>query len=283
MTTYGMVIDVDRCIGCFLCFLACRDEHVGNDHKPVSSAQPDTGQKWIDVREHERGALPRVKVDYVPVPCLQCADAPCIGAATGGAAWRRPDGIVIIDPDKAAGQRDIVNACPYRVVFWNEAANVAQKCTFCAHLLDDGWKEPRCVEACPTQALVFGDLADPNSAVSRLRAARPVEEFGPDLATQPSVGYLGLPKRFVTGEIAFADKPLLPAEGVSVILRHDGQRRTATTDNYGDFEFTGLDPRASCTLRIAHPGYVARDLPLSLRAGLDVGTVILDPLPGRSS
>ena len=226
MTTYGMVIDVDRCNGCFLCFLACRDEHVGNDHKPVSLAQPETGQKWIDVHEHERGALPRVKVDYVPVPCMQCADAPCMSAATGGAVSRRADGIVVIDPDKAAGQRDIVSACPYRVVFWNEAANTAQKCTFCAHLLDDGWSEPRCVEACPTQALVFGDLTDPNSDISKLRAARPVEELRPEFSTRPSVGYLGLPRRFVTGEIAFADTPQLPAEGVSVVLQHDGQRRT---------------------------------------------------------
>lgn len=281
MATYGMVIDVDRCTGCYLCFLACRDEHVGNDHKPVSLAQPETGHTCIEVREHERGALPRVKVDYVPVTCMQCADAPCIGAATGGAAWRRDDGIVVIDPDKAVGQRDIVGACPYGVVFWNEAANIAQKCSFCAHLLDDGWSEPRCVEACPTQAMVFGDLADPSSEISKLRASRPVEELRPDVATRPAVVYRGLPKRFVTGEIAFADKLQLPAEGVRVILRHGGERRTTTTDNYGDFEFDGLDARTDCALRIEHAGYAARDLPLSSRPDLDVGTIMLDPLPEK--
>ena len=61
-------------------------------------------------------------------------------AATGGAMARRPDGIVIIDPDKAAGQPDIVSACPYGTVFWNEASNLPQICTFCAHLLDAGHK-----------------------------------------------------------------------------------------------------------------------------------------------
>jgi Fe-S-cluster-containing dehydrogenase component len=281
MTTYGMVIEVDRCTGCYLCFLACRDEHVGNDHKPVSLAQPETGHRWIDLREHERGALPRVKVDYVAVPCLQCADAPCLAAARG-AAWRRPDGIVVIDPDRAAGRRDLVAACPYGAVFWNEAANIPQKCSFCAHLIDDGWREPRCVEACPTQAIVFGDLADPGSAIARLRATRPVEELRPDLATRPAVVYLGLPKRFVTGEIVFADKTQLPAESVTVELEHGGERHTTQTDNYGDFEFDGLDAGAACTLRVAHPGYAARTLPLSSRADLDVGTIMLDPLPAKT-
>ena len=64
------------------------------------------------------------------------------------------------------------SSCPYRVIFWNEAANIPQKCTFCAHLLDDGWSEPRCVEACPTEALVFGDLDDPESAVSKAMKSR---------------------------------------------------------------------------------------------------------------
>lgn len=278
MTKYGMVIAVDRCIGCYLCFLACRDEHAGNDNRPVSLAQPSAGQKWIDVREHERGALPRVKVDYVPVPCLQCADAPCIAAATGGAVYRRADGIVVIDPKKAAGQRDIVAACPYRVIFWNEARNVAQKCTFCAHLLDDGWREPRCVEACPTQAIVFGDLADKGSAIAELRETRPVEEYVPEFATRPLVGYLGLPKRFVTGEIVLADKPDLPAEGVEVALEDGAVRRAVRTDNYGDFEFAAVDPKARYKLCIRHPGYAPCDLVLSSRADLDVGTVVLQPL-----
>lgn len=278
MTTYGMVIDIDRCIGCYLCFLACRDEHVGNDNRPISLAQPEAGQKWIDVREQERGALPRVKVDYVPLLCMQCAEAPCIAAATNGAVTRRADGIVVIDPDKAAGQQDIVSACPYRVVSWNAAARVPQKCTFCAHLLDRGWKEPRCVEACPTQAIVFGDLADSDSEIAKLRASRPVEDFRPEFATKPAVGYLGLPKRFVTGEIAFADRIETPAEGVAVVLRHDGEERAMRTDNYGEFEFNGLGAKANCALRIEHPGYVARELALSGRADLDLGTIILDPV-----
>jgi len=280
MTTYGMVIDIDRCTGCYLCFLACRDEHVGNDHRPVAAAQPAAGHKWIDVREEERGALPRVKVDYTPVLCLQCAKAPCLAAAHNGAVTRRPDGIVVIDPDKAVGQSGIVRACPYGAIFWNADLKIPQKCTFCAHLIDQGWKEPRCVEACPTQAIVFGDLADPASDVARLRASRPVEELRPDLGSRPAVGYHGLPRRFVAGEIAFADRPETPAEGVAVALRLEGDARATATDNYGEFAFTGLPAQGTCALKIEHPGYVTRELALSARADLDLGTIILERAPG---
>jgi Fe-S-cluster-containing dehydrogenase component len=277
MARYGMVIDVSRCVGCYSCFLTCRDEHAGNDFRPVSVAQPAAGQKWIEVREQERGSFPKVKVSHVPVPCLHCADAPCLDAATGGAVYRRADGIVLIDPDKAVGQRGIVAACPYGVIFWNEARNVAQKCTLCAHLIDDGWSQPRCVEACPTQAMMFGDLADPQSEVAKLCGARTVEVLHPEYRTNPLVGYLGLPKRFVAGEIIFADKTEVAAEGVKVVLRRGEEMLTTATDNYGDFEFDGLEAKAEYLLRIEHPGYRRRELPLAARADLNVGTIVLDP------
>jgi len=276
MTRYGMVIDVDRCTGCFNCFLACRDEHGGNDHRPVSVAQPD-GQSWIKVRELESGSFPKVKLSYIPVPCLQCTDAPCMRAATGGAVYRRADGIVIIDPDKAAGQRDIVSACPYGAVFWNEARNLPQKCTFCAHLLDDGWKEPRCVESCPVQALVFGDLDDPASDVARLTAERPIEALAPAPPTQPPVGYLGLPARFVAGEIVLGDRPEDCPEGVAVRLRHGGETFTKLTDNYGDFEFNGLDADTEYVLSIEHAGYRPRELRVASGADPNVGTIVMEP------
>ena len=82
--------------------------------------------------------------------CAQCKNPACTKAAEDGAVYKREDGIVMIDPVKAAGQKQIVNSCPYRVIFWNQEKNVAQKCTMCAHLLDEGYKTPRCVELCPT-------------------------------------------------------------------------------------------------------------------------------------
>lgn len=272
-----MVIDASRCVGCYNCFLACRDEHVGNDHHPVAIAQPETGQAWIEVREQERGSFPKVKVSYVPVPCLHCVDAPCIAAAKDGAVYRRDDGIVLIDPKKAVGQRELVSACPYRAIFWNEKENVAQKCTLCAHLLDGGEKAPRCAEACPTQAIVFGDTSDSKNEISKLRAARPVEQLQPARDLEPLVGYRGLPKRFVAGEVVFADKQQTPAESVAVSLRRRTQVLTAVTDNYGDFEFDGLEADAEYVLSVAHSGYRPRQLTLSTHHDINLGPVMLDP------
>lgn len=277
MTRYGMVIDVDRCTGCFSCFLACRDEHAGNDHRPVAAAQPSAGQSWIQVRERERGSFPKVKVSYVAVPCLHCAEAKCMDGASGGAIYRRADGIVVIDPAQAAGQRAIASSCPYGVIFWDEEKNLPQKCTFCAHLLDAGWKEPRCVEACPTKALVFGDLEDAQSEVSKLRAARPVEELHPELGSKPLVGFLGLPKRFIAGEIAFGDRMEDCAVGVKVSLRGGGQALSSATDNYGDFEFEGLPPDADFVVAVAHSGYKPRELRVRTANDLNVGTIVLEP------
>ncbi len=275
MTRYGMIIDVDRCTGCYACFLTCRDEHAGHDHRPVALAQPD-GQAWIKVGEQERGSFPKVKVSYVPVPCQHCADAACMGAATGGAVYRRKDGIVIIDPDKAAGQRGIVSACPYGAVFWNEERNSPQKCTFCAHLLDDGWKQPRCVEACPTLAIVFGDLDDPASEVNKRRAEKPLEDLLPKLATKPLVSYHCLPKRFLCGEIVLGDRPDQCAVGIAVTLRNGRQTLTTVTDNYGDFEFLNLDVDADFILSIEHAGYKPRELAASAAAEFNLGTIVLE-------
>ena len=277
MTTYGMVIDVSRCTGCYNCFLACRDEHVGNDYPPLTAAQPPSGHKWMDVQEYERGKFPRVRVDYLPLPCQQCKEATCISKTPGGSVYRRADGIVVIDPAKAAGQREIVSSCPHRVIYWNEAKNIPQKCTFCAHLLDQGWKQPRCVEACPTQALVFGDLDDPNSEVSKLCKKAPVEDLHPEYGLKPSVRYIALPKRFLAGEVVYANKTETTAKGVQLSLRGGKQIINATTDNYGDFSIEALEPGVDYVLQITAPGYKSREVRVGTRNDTDLGIILLDP------
>lgn len=283
MTTYGMLIDTDRCTGCYNCFLACRDEHTGNDHRPIAAAQSEGGQKWIDVLEHERGKLPRVRVDYVPLPCQQCKSPACVSRAPDGAVYRRADGIVLIDPEKAKGHPEIAASCPYDVISWNAVENVAQKCTFCAHLLDQGWKEPRCVEACPTEALVFGDLDDPTSRISQLLNSKVTEELHPEFGLLPSVRYVGLPKRFVSGEIAFADRMSEPAVGVRVSLHNGTESHDGATDLYGDFAFGGLDAGASYQLRIAAPGYQSREIDVGAHKTVDLGTIVLEPASAGAS
>jgi len=275
MTRYGMIIDVNRCTGCFNCFLACRDEHSGIDHRPTAAAQPASGHNWIQVREHERGSFPKVKVSYVPVPCLQCADAPCMKAATGQAMYRRPDGIVVIDPEKAKGQRAIIDACPHGAIFWNDQENLPQKCTFCAHLLDAGWKEPRCAEACPTKAIVFGDLDDPKSDIAKLGKTHRVEELPSEEKLLPLVTYLGLPARFIAGEIVFADNPEEAAAGVKVTLSRGSETWSTVTDGYGDFEFEGLSKDADFTVRVAHAGYKPSELRVKTQTDMNLGSIML--------
>jgi len=275
MAKYGMVMDLTRCNGCYNCFLACRDEYCGNEHPPYSAAQPYAGQFWMRIIEKERGKYPKVKVAYTAVPCMQCENAPCIQASSNNAVYARPDGIVIIDPEKAVGQKEVVSACPYRVIYWNEEKNIPQKCTFCAHLLDKGWKDPRCVEACPTGALVFGDLEDPDSQISKIIASQEMETLHPEYGLRPRVQYIGLPKRFVAGEIILGDKEDECAENVNVTLIDKTARKTVKTDNYGDFEFEGLQPDKQYSVKIEHKGYAPKEFHVQTKTDVYLGEIVL--------
>ena len=132
----AFLIDITKCVGCHDCQIGCKDEHCGQAWMPYAEAQPQVGQFWMKLNQTERGARPHVRVTYLPVMCQHCENAPCMKVAKDGAVYRRDDGLVIIDPVKAKGQKQIVDACPYHAVFWNEELNIPQKCTGCAHLLD---------------------------------------------------------------------------------------------------------------------------------------------------
>jgi len=275
MTRYGMVVDITKCNGCYNCFLACRDEYCGNDYPPYSLAQPISGHFWMKIIERERGKYPKVKVAYMPMLCMHCDDAQCVKMSRNGSVYRRPDGIIIIDPEKSRGQKHLLSACPYQAIYWNEEAEIPQKCTFCAHLLDAGWKEPRCVEACPTGALVFGDLDDPDSPVSKLTSSGNVEVLHHEFDMKDKVTYIGLPKRFIAGSVVFGDKDEC-AENVTVMLRGEGETKTVQTNNFGDFEFEGLPDDAEYSIKVEYPGYETKEL--NARTNIDVylGDIILN-------
>jgi Fe-S-cluster-containing dehydrogenase component len=271
---YGMVIDIYKCCGCYNCFLACRDEFVGNENPGYAAAQPPEGQYWIKVLEKERGKFPKVKVNYTPIMCMHCDQANCVKSAKDGAVYRRPDGIVIIDPVKAKGQKQIVNSCPYRVIEWNEQAQVPQKCILCAHMLDNGEKEPRCVEVCPTEALVFGDLNDPKSKIAQLVAAGNTEVLHPEYGMKEKVVYLSLPKKFVAGTIIYGDKDEC-AEGVTVTLSSDGKNATTKTNLFGDFEFEGLAENTDYTVKVEAKGYKPKKMSAKTTADVYLGQITL--------
>jgi Fe-S-cluster-containing dehydrogenase component len=277
MARLSLLIDVTKCSGCYNCFLACRDEYFDNDYSPYSAPQPLDGQFWMKIVEVERGTYPKPRLDYIPTPCMHCETAPCVDAAADGAVYRRPDGIVIIDPQKAKGQKSIVSSCPYRMVFWNADLDIPQKCTLCAHRLDQGEKQPRCVEACPTGALVFGDLDDPSSEIAKLVAAG-AEVYHPEFGVAPSVRYIGLPKRFIVGEVVRHDVPGECAEGVRVqLLEGDTVVMETVTDSYGDFEFNGLEPDKAYDVRVDLPGYASMIIEVGKKKDVDLGAITLEP------
>jgi Fe-S-cluster-containing dehydrogenase component len=277
MARLSLLIDVTKCSGCHNCFLACRDEYYDNDYSPYSAPQPLDGQFWMQVKEVERGSYPKPKLDYVPIPCMHCEQAPCIDAAADGAVYRRKDGIVLIDSQKAKGQKAIVSACPYRVIFWNAELELPQKCTLCAHMLDAGEKQPRCVEACPTGALVFGDLDDPNSEIAKLSAALPTEIYHPEYNASPTVKYVGLPKRFIVGEVVRRDVPGECAEGVKVTLEGDGLKLETRSDSYGDFEFDGLEKNTDYRVGVDLEGYASMIIDAYTQTDVDLGQIVLEP------
>jgi Fe-S-cluster-containing dehydrogenase component len=277
MKKWNLIIDVAKCHDCNNCFLACKDEYIGNEWPPYSVAQPWHGHRWMNIMRKERGQYPKVEVAYLPTPCMHCDSAPCMKAAKKGTVTQREDGIVLIDPQKAKGQKDLVKACPYGAIWWNEDKAVPQKCTFCVHLLEEGWEKPRCVQACPTGALEVVHAED--AEMQRRVKAEGLEAYRPELKAKPRVYYKNLyryTKCFIAGSVALQDKDEC-AEGAAVILSKGGKIvQEGTTNNYGDFKFDNLDEDSGTYhLEVSYPRYKKQKLSVNVKASVNVGTIFL--------
>jgi phenylacetyl-CoA:acceptor oxidoreductase subunit 1 len=211
MTRYVMVADLRRCVGCQACTAACKE----------ANATPP-GVQWRRVLDIEVGEFPDVNRVFVPIGCQHCADPPCMPVCPTTATGQRPDGIVTIDYDLCIGCGYCAVACPYDARFkvnapefsFGEVPNpaesatfdprkvgVATKCTFCVDRIDAGIAAgripgrdpeatPVCVNTCVSGALTFGDIDDPDSAVSRLLAENKSFRMHETLGTQPGFYYL---------------------------------------------------------------------------------------------
>ncbi len=231
----AFVIDIARCNGCYCCQIACKDEHVGNDWTPYAKPQPDTGQFWLRLNEYIRGSVPKVKLHYVPVPCQHCKAAPCLESCpVEGAIYRREDGLVVVDPEKCTGCRECLLSCPYDALFFNEDLNITQKCTGCAHLLDEGWTVPRCVDICPTAAIKFGDEEDLKEDIAKATLLGVADE------TAPRVYYLNMPKRFIGGLVYDPAAKEIVKGARCTLVGAGGEKLETQTDGFGDFWFEGL-------------------------------------------
>ena len=193
----GLVIDLDTCVGCHACAVACKQWNEGGAFGPLPDADPYGREPlgvWfnrVHTYEVERGAGKAPMAVHFPRSCLHCETPDCVTVCPTGASYKRAeDGIVLVDADKCIGCKLCSWACPYGAREYGEARGVMQKCTLCVdriynQSLDEGDRQPACVQACPTRARHFGDLGDPHSAISRLVADRGGYDLGPDLGFRP--------------------------------------------------------------------------------------------------
>jgi len=219
-----MVIDLFRCVACQSCTVACKAEN-------YTSA----GVSWHRVMQQEYGTYPTARRSFVPMPCMHCDNTPCLKVCPTGATYKRNDGIVLVDYSKCIGCKYCMQACPYGARQFNDGdayfpeigltafekfggtlvehvPGTAEKCTFCAHRIDEGVKNglkpgvdpeatPACVNACPTNARIFGDLDDSNSRISRIVKDYHAEPLRPEFGTRPSVYYLPPSRSVIKGEL----------------------------------------------------------------------------------
>ena len=160
---YGFVIDQRKCIGCHACTVACKEEN----HVPVGAFR--TWVKYV-----ERGEWPSTRRYFSVLRCNHCESAPCVTICPTRALYTRDDGIVDFDGERCIGCKACMQGCPYDALYIDPDTNTAAKCHYCAHRVESGL-EPACVVVCPEQAIISGDLDDPQSSIARLVAGEQVQ------------------------------------------------------------------------------------------------------------
>lgn len=284
MNQWNLVIDVARCENCNNCVLANKDEFVGNDFGSYSAPHALHGAGTIAIQRRVRGEAHMVDAAYLPTMCNHCDDAPCIKAAGADVIRKRPDGIVIIDPVKAKGRKDLVQACPYGAIVWNEEQQLPQNWIFDAHLLDGGWQEPRCAQSCPTDA-IKAYKTDAGS-MAQMVATLGLEVLQPELNSRPRVYYQNLyryAKHFLGGTVVCKVNGALECiEDARVTLVSGGATlQEVTTDAFGDFKFDGLEARSSpSTVRVAHQLFGTLSVSSPVGTTCVLGEIELPPFVG---
>jgi Fe-S-cluster-containing dehydrogenase component len=178
MVNYGFAIDNRKCIGCHACTVACKSEH----DVPV-------GVNRTHVKYIETGQYPNSNREFSVHRCNHCEDAPCTTICPTTALFTRSDGIVDFDDDRCIGCKSCMQACPYDALYINPNTGTAAKCNYCAHRIENSY-EPACVIVCPVEAIVSGDLDDPQSNLSQLLAEHETKVRKPEAGTIPNVYYL---------------------------------------------------------------------------------------------
>ena len=197
----GLVIDLDTCVGCHACVISCKGWNTENYGVPLSDQDPygaDPSGTFLN-RVHSYEVQPpdaTAQLIHFPKSCLHCEDAPCVTVCPTGASYKRAeDGIVLVNESSCIGCGLCAWACPYGAREMDAAAKVMKKCTLCVDRiynenLPQEDRQPACVRTCPSNARHFGDLGDPDSAVSQLVATRGGFDLMPEQDTKPTNKYL---------------------------------------------------------------------------------------------
>ncbi len=222
-TRWGMVVDLDRCTGCQACVAACYAEN----NIPINTEEvviQDRAHNWIRIERYWEGEYPNIKARFMPVLCQHCSNAPCEPVCPVYATYHNPEGLNVQIYNRCVGTRYCINNCPYHARFFNfwetplpepmtnylnpdvtvRTKGITEKCTFCVQRIRRGTRQariegrevadnevqPACAQACPTNTLIFGNLANPNSAAAKLAKDDRHYLLLEELGTEPGVIYL---------------------------------------------------------------------------------------------
>jgi Fe-S-cluster-containing dehydrogenase component len=201
---YGMGIQIDKCIGCGRCVEACKDENEVPKEpfffrtwverytiKKDGEASVQNIDPRIEGTRETLGERDILRSFFVPKLCNQCDNPPCVQVCPVGATFKTEDGVVLVDEERCIGCRYCIQACPYGARYLNPKTETADKCTFCYHRITKGLL-PACVEVCPTQARIFGDVRSSASPLTRFKRMNKLHVLKPSLNTEPKVLYSGL-------------------------------------------------------------------------------------------